>query len=913
MNRAKRILVIAGVVVLSVNGASASWFRHKPAEKAPQAAAAPEAGIMLSAIEIESTPPARLLLRTTGTPVYTSYSPAPTRFVVDLTSTAKAPSLAIPPALPPQVTSISAEEVTEMGTRLTRVTVNLTVPSTPQAVAADNLVTISFPAAVADIHDEALPAVVPVIPPSTQASAASPPVVPEPEPVRVSEPVVTSEPIRIETPRRETPKSQPLAVAKSGARLPKAKVLKSVSTTKENGSTEVLLAGDGEIAYNAFKLEGPSRVVLDLSGVHNKLAKNAIITGDPTVTRIRVSQFAPDVTRVVLDLSQTTEYHVAADHNRLRVTFGANAAVAANSEPAPIVVEPPPAAAVQPAPEPVKVAEAPKPAPVIEAPRAEAPKPAPVVETAKVTPIAEAPKPAPAKRETKSAAANSSDPTEQVPTTVPEKMPTWKMPATRVVITAPSGQTSPPSGTARKSSKGKKGSTATPAPASGENVFSEPTQSTPVLGTNTPPGGMTGRLASATPQQRGNTLSSGEKVYTGEPIDLNLKDADIRDVLRTFANLTGLNIAVDPGVAGAVTVDFNGVPWDQALDIILRQNNLTYTLDGNVMRVGYIARLAEEQRQQAFLLEQEKLNVSLTTVSRKLSYARANDVATLLGAIASPKAKVIVDARTNQLIISEIPGYLLTMQNLIDSVDVPTRQVLIEARIVETSKTFLQQYGFTWGFGGKLDPSLGTGTGLVFPNRLDFTGGPFEFGPGNPIIATHMSNILGTFTLDLALNAAEAEGLIKVISAPRVMTQDNVPASITSGFQIPYQTRINFTTTISYLDAALSLIVTPQITESGTVIMEIAVAKLEPAAGLAIQGSAGTPLSSRSARTRLMVRDGGTSVIAGIYQTKENDGRTRLPFVHQIPIIGALFRTHNITTSHDELLIFITPRIVRNI
>lgn len=507
--------------------------------------------------------------------------------------------------------------------------------------------------------------------------------------------------------------------------------------------------------------------------------------------------------------------------------------------------------------------------------------------------VAEAPKAVASDATVPVSPAKSIDVTEQVPAIPAEKMPTWKLPA-KAVITARAGQTAPPTST-----KGKKG-------AAPENVFSDP-NAPPVLSSNAPAAGGSQRSVN------GRTLSAGEKVYTGEPIDLNLKFADILDVLRTFAGLTGLNLAIDPGVQGFVTVDFTGVPWDQALDIILRQNNLTYVLEGNVMRIGYIARLTQEQKDQAQLSEQEKLNVQLTTVSRKLSYARAADVATLLKEISSPKAKLIVDGRTNQLIISEIPAYLQTMQNLIDSVDVATRQVVIEARVVETTKTFLQQYGFSWGFGGKLDPSLGTGTGLVFPNRLDFTGGPFDFGPGNPVISTHMSNILGTFTLDMALNAAEAEGLVKVVSAPRVMTQDNTAATISSGVQIPIQTRINFTTTISYVDASLNLTVTPQITEAGTVIMDISLSKLEPAVGLSIDGSAGTPLNTRSAKTRLMVRDGGTSVIGGIYQTSENDSKTRLPFVHQIPILGALFRTHDVQSSHDELLIFITPRIVRGL
>jgi type IV pilus assembly protein PilQ len=251
------------------------------------------------------------------------------------------------------------------------------------------------------------------------------------------------------------------------------------------------------------------------------------------------------------------------------------------------------------------------------------------------------------------------------------------------------------------------------------------------------------------------------------------------------------------------------------------------------------------------------------------------------------------------------------MQNLITTVDIPTRQVMIEARIVESSRTFQQRWGFDWGFDGELDPANGSGTGLVFPNRVGYTGGPFEFGAGNPIFSINLFDVLGTFNLDLALSAFEAQGFIKVVSAPRVTTQDNTPAEIQSGVQIPYQTRINFTTTVQYLDATLRLTVTPLITEAGTVIMDIAVQKNTPAEGLAIVGAAGTPINTRQARTRLMVRDGGTAVIAGIFQTTDNDAESRVPFLHNIPVLGNLFKQHNVSTSHDELLIFITPRIVR--
>ncbi|HEV2721868.1 MAG TPA: type IV pilus secretin PilQ, partial [Thermoanaerobaculia bacterium] len=643
--------------------------------------------------------------------------------------------------------------------------------------------------------------------------------------------------------------------------------LKSVSMS----GNAVQIAADGDVAYNAFNLEKPSRIVIDLNGVTDKAAKQAINVGGAVVKKIRVAQFkggADPVTRVVLDLGEKSAYKVTKDGNGLVVTFG-EGEVVAQAPPVPVPV---PASAPAPAPE--LKAEAKPPA----AKPADIPAQVPVI-------------------------------AEPVPEKAPETKPEWKMPEKRAksVIRSPQTYTPP---NAKKTV-----TTVTQQPAvTSEDVFSDAQQSLPTLGSQQQPAALpTLGNAAQTAAAGGRQLTPGERVYTGEPISLSLKDADLKDVIRTFANLTGLNIAVDPGVGGQVTVDFNDVPWDQALDIILRQQNLGYTLQGNVMRIGTLSRLSEEAAASRKLVEEQRLNVPLRTVSYKLSYAKAGDVAALLRDVASPRARVIIDQRTNQLIISEIPAYLETMRALIDSVDVPTRQVVIEARIVETSKSFFQQYGFQWGFAGTMDPSLGTGTGLVFPNRVDFVGGPFDFGPGVPVLTFHMANVLGTFNLDLELNATETEGLSRVVSAPRVQTQDNVSAEIQSGFQIPYQTRINFTTTVAYVDATLRLSVTPQITEAGTIIMDINVQKNEPATGLAVEGGAGTPLSTRTAHTKLMVRDGGTAVIAGIYQTKENNGQTRMPFLWQIPIIGNLFKTHNISTSHDELMIFITPRIVRSL
>ncbi|HET7434278.1 MAG TPA: type IV pilus secretin PilQ [Thermoanaerobaculia bacterium] len=831
MSRAKRILLVATMLVASVNAVHAGLFR-----KAPKPAQTAATSVMtLTSVSIDG---ARILLHTSGAPVYTSYSPSPDVFVVDLTSTSRDAALTIPSALPTAVSSIAAEDVTEMGNRLTRVTFRLSQPMAPEATGADNAVVILLPVTAIPIQTaEAAPAEV------APVAAA---VIEEPAP-------------RVESLPAEHEVVEPVAVAES-LPLPKAKMVRRIDASANDGNVDIRIAADGDLSYKAFRLENPSRLVIDLDGVKNNVAKSAVKVDDAVVKGVRVGQFktAPSpVARVVIDLARKADYHIEKNGDTLRVAFGnvpALPPMAAETTAAPLVTERP-APPAEPAASTITVAE-------VAPPKSE---PAPV----RVS------EPAPKK---------SADVPAQVPT-IAEDAPAWKMPApataskgARAKITAPEPQVPP----------------ARPA----EDVFTDTAQQP--------------QTNAGTSLSSSRTSAPGHRQFTGEPLSLNLKDADIKDVLRTFAQLTGLNIAVDPGVTGSVTVDFVDVPWDQALDIILRQNGLTFTIEGNVMRVGTIERIAAETAASRRLAEEERLNVPLTTLSFNLSYARATDVAGLLREIASPRARILVDARTNQLIISEIGQYLQTMQNMIQTLDVPARQVVIEARIVESSKSFVQQYGFSWGFEGVLDPTVGTGTGLVFPNRVGFEGGPFSFtGGAAPVLGVHLSDVLGTFSLDFALHAFESQGFVRVISAPRVTTQDNSPAEIQSGFQIPYQTRVNFTTTVTYLDATLRLSVTPQITQSGTVIMDIQVQKNEPAVGLTIEGAAGTPLTTRQARTRLMVRDGGTAVIAGIFQTKDNDAQTRLPFVHAIPVLGNLFKSHNINTSHDELLIFITPKIVR--
>lgn len=785
------LLLWAGLLIAGVACSST------PAgEAARPVAVVPSEGVVASfdaaaltgvAFEGDSAP--RLVLKTTASPVYTSYSPQPDVFVVDLPRTSRARALSVPTEYPAGISSIAADEATELGVPLTRVTIRFDRPVTAAATAVGESVEITFDES---IRVAEAPQVAPAfeLPPPVVAET-----IPEPEP-------------------------QPAAAAPALTAGP-ATALAAVRTSGSGASLQVKLETDGVADYTSFKLPEPLRVVIDLPGVTNLVAEKSLELGDPYVKRIRISQFKPDVTRVVLDLDEMAEYRIEKQNDGVTFAFGT----------ATIAVPPPPAKEL-----------------VAASPAAEEP-------VHKVEMV-------------------SQTVTEDVFAAISPVPPIKSKPAENFVISSPAPQT-PPAATE---------------PAT-ENAL-DAQQAANIMSAS-------------------RTLSPEERVYSGEPIDLTLKDADIRDVLRTFAQLTGLNIAIDPQVRGTVTVEFQDVPWDQALELILKQNGLAFDLDGNVMRIGTVERLATEADQTRKREEARRLNVATQTIIRDLSYAKATDVSALLSGMASPRGKIIVDQRTNQLIITEVPEYLQTMLNLIQEVDIATPQVVIEARIVETTKNFSRQLGVEWGFNADLDPSLGTGTGLQFPNRVNAIGGPFNLGVGNPVLSLSLGNVLGTFDLDVTLTAAESEGLAKIVSAPRVQTQDNTAAEIQSGVQIPIQTRVNFTTTVQYIDATLRLMVTPQITAEGTVIMDIEVSKNEPLLGLQVAGGQNSPLSTRRAKTRLMVRDGGTAVIGGIYQATDNNAQSRIPFLSRVPILGMLFKNSTISRKHDELLIFITPRIVR--
>jgi type IV pilus assembly protein PilQ len=410
-------------------------------------------------------------------------------------------------------------------------------------------------------------------------------------------------------------------------------------------------------------------------------------------------------------------------------------------------------------------------------------------------------------------------------------------------------------------------------------------------------------------------VASEEQQFTGEPITLTLKDADIKDVLKTFSVLTDMNIVLDPSVGGSVTVELREVPWDQALDLILKINGLDYVLENNVLRVAPISKLAAEKSARAqFALEQERAK-PLKTILKPISYSKASDIASLLSSdsyLLSQRGSVTVDERTNTLIIRDVVDRVEGILVLIDSLDLPTPQVVIEGRIVETTKQFARSLGVVWGFDGVMDQEHGNDTGLKFPNEIGIVGDVNLPGQAsNATLGMTFGDILNTFNLDFMLNAAENDNRARVVSTPRVTTQNLKSASIRSGLQIPVQTVANNTVTVQYVDATLRLEVTPQITAEGTVNLDISIKKQRPAPEFSVIGGQNAPIFTRDAETELLVRDGGTTVIGGIYEITTGEGENRVPGLHKIPIFGWFFKNESMRMDHDELLIFITPRIVK--
>jgi type IV pilus assembly protein PilQ len=415
--------------------------------------------------------------------------------------------------------------------------------------------------------------------------------------------------------------------------------------------------------------------------------------------------------------------------------------------------------------------------------------------------------------------------------------------------------------------------------------------------------------------------------YTGEPISVNLKDVDLKDFFRLIHEISGLNVVLDPAVKGSLTIVLDEVPWDQALDIVMQNNSLDKQLNGNVLRIATRATLKNEAETQRDLEKAQAEAIAPVTVTRVLSYAKAASMAPTLKKFLSSRGDILFDDRSNQIIIRDIPSVIPVVDNLIRQLDRKSQQVEIEARVVSASRSFARDIGTQlafsgMGLGGRNfiagDPTVGQssfgGTNPGAPVTIVNSNPPVmpfvsNLGAGAPTSGLMLAHRSPNFAVDFFISAAEAKGVGKLLSKPKIVTQNNEKATIKQGTKIPIQTTINNTISVQFIDAVLKLEVTPQITAEGTVFMDVLVENTQIDAG--IPRVSGIPaLDTESAETKVTVSDGGTVVIGGIIVSVQRNDIQQVPLVGSLPLIGNLFKRTSVTTTSQELMFFLTPRII---
>ncbi|MCP1650568.1 MULTISPECIES: type IV pilus secretin PilQ [Pseudomonas aeruginosa group] len=429
--------------------------------------------------------------------------------------------------------------------------------------------------------------------------------------------------------------------------------------------------------------------------------------------------------------------------------------------------------------------------------------------------------------------------------------------------------------------------------------------------------------------------------YTGEKLSLNFQDIDVRSVLQLIADFTDLNLVASDTVQGSITLRLQNVPWDQALDLVLKTKGLDKRKVGNVLLVAPADEIAARERQE---LEAQKQISELAPLRRELiqvNYAKASDIAKLFQSVtgaggapgaggADNRGSITVDDRTNAIIAYQTQDRLDELRRIVAQLDIPVRQVMIEARIVEASVDYSKSLGVRWGgaftFGnwaswGK-DGNIGVGGsngtscgpfvgGCTLPTTSNSPTPSVDLGATNATSGIGIGFVSNNAILDLQLSAMEKGGNGEVVSQPKVVTSDKETAKILKGSEIPYQEASSSgATSVSFKEAALSLEVTPQITPDNRIIMEVKVNKDEPDYANALNGV--PPIKKNEVNAKVLVNDGETIVIGGVFSNTQTKATDKVPFLGDVPFLGRLFRRDSVTDSKNELLVFLTPRIMNN-
>ena len=656
------------------------------------------------------------------------------------------------------------------------------------------------------------------------------------------------------------------AAQDSGTAVPRHAALLKVNVVRGEDGLNLEITTRGAVQPRLSELTSPERIVMDLPGTV-ALSGQSISVGENGVKKVRVGMDGqhPPTTRLVVDLDRACPYELAPVSGnkfvlKLHTQAGMeNASVpsAAPATSAPLVVMNPPAA-------PQSV-----PAPVTE-------KPAQTASLSSAQPNAAA-----------NHAANSFvfvEPSyKPKDASAPESKPAVE-PAVRASAAA-----------AKFVEKPETSLLPTPSASMQPEAAQAATQSHPAE-----------NLAAEQKAQLQKAPAVMGPKYTGEPISVNLKDVDLKDFFRLIHEISGLNVVLDPNVKGTLTIVLDDVPWDQALDIVLKNNELARQLDGNVLRIATVETLRHEAEGRRAQQEAEALAVEKVTVTRFLSYARSKDIVPTAKQFLSQRGDVIADERTNALIIQDIPSVIPAIDRLITQLDRKTQEVEIEARVVAATRSFAReigtQFGFGWGnntttlggatsvgtsplgvFGGQapLYATVGsaapTGTAL---NQIPLFSNLPTSGPTSGIgFQTSSANV----RIDAILTMAESRGLLKVLSRPRVVTQNNIQALVKQGTRIPVvtQAQLGGPPTVTYVDAFLRLTVTPQITSEDTIFLNVDVENTTPDFGHAIQGN--PSLITQQATTQVLVTDGGTVVIGGVIQTQNSINIAQVPLLGNVP------------------------------
>jgi type IV pilus assembly protein PilQ len=597
--------------------------------------------------------------------------------------------------------------------------------------------------------------------------------------------------------------------------------ISAVEVAHTRQRTTVHVTGTGDLHYQASRLDGPARLVLDFADTDLAVSRYTVRSAYVPVRSVRLGQSKPGLSRVVVDLAEFVPFSVRGDGSGLTISFAS---------------------------------------------------PAETVNSMALTP---------ARKRVKQISASAK---------VPEMpLPAWLT--------------------------GKDLAFARPAP---EPVAPEPQN--PADAPQAPAG-----------------APAATKKYTGDPISVNLKDVDLKDFFRLIHEISGLNVVLDPTVKGSVTLVLDEVPWDQGLDIVLRNNGLSQEIEGNVLRIATQETLKREADQRRDLLKAQSDAIETVTATRVLSYAKADLVmANTLKRFLTPRGDIYPDVRSNTLIIRDIPSSIPKIDDLIRQLDRKSRQVEIDARVVQATRSFAREIGTLFAFSTSAGGNVFGGNSQVGTSPISRTvtppfsspalvTGTTALTPGTPVavqmpLATNLAAGAPTsgvsylftspnFALDFQLSALESRGILKLLSEPRGVTQNNEKLTVKQGEKIPIQTTVNNTVSVQLIDAVLKLEVTPQITAEGTVFMEVSVENTQIDNGVARIN--GTPaLSTQSTETKVLINDGGTVVIGGVVVSSQSTNVDQVPLLGSVPLIGNLFKRTNVNVSSQELLFFVTPRIL---